>query len=63
MRRVQSSVAVAKFAGLDVAGLVNPANYYRDPYHSGWMAQRMGTPQQSPGLYARAAVTPRFGRL
>ncbi len=48
---------------VDVAGLVNPAFYYRDPYHSGWMAQRMGTPQQNPALYARAAVTPRIGRL
>jgi dipeptidyl aminopeptidase/acylaminoacyl peptidase len=48
---------------VDVAGLVNPAYYYRDPYHSGWMQQRMGTPAQNPGLYARAAVTPRIGRL
>jgi dipeptidyl aminopeptidase/acylaminoacyl peptidase len=48
---------------VDVAGLVNPAYYYRDPYHSGWMAQRMGTPAQNPGLYARAAVTSRIGRL
>jgi dipeptidyl aminopeptidase/acylaminoacyl peptidase len=36
---------------VDVAGLVDPAMYYQDPYHSGWMAERMGTPTENPELY------------
>ena len=48
---------------VDVAGLVNPGYYYLDPYHSGWMQQRMGTPQENPDIYARAAVTTRIARL
>jgi dipeptidyl aminopeptidase/acylaminoacyl peptidase len=48
---------------VDVAGLVDPAMYYRDPYHSQWMAARMGTPAQNPALYARGANTTNMDRL
>ncbi|MGH9474477.1 MAG: S9 family peptidase, partial [Terriglobales bacterium] len=48
---------------VDVAGLVDPAMYYEDPYHSGWMAERMGTPQENPELYARAATSTRMSAL
>ncbi|MGH9413737.1 MAG: S9 family peptidase, partial [Terriglobales bacterium] len=48
---------------VDVAGLVNPAWYYKDPYHSGWMAERMGTPEENPEGYARAATSTQMNRL
>ncbi|MGH9474807.1 MAG: S9 family peptidase [Terriglobales bacterium] len=48
---------------VDVAGLVNPAWYYKDPYHSGWMAERMGTPEQNPDGYARAATSTRMDQI
>lgn len=48
---------------VDVAGLVNPAWYYKDPYHSGWMAERMGTLEQNPEGYARGATSTHMDRL
>lgn len=48
---------------VDVAGLVDPAMYYQDPYHSGWMAERMGTPEENPGLYAQGATSTQMEHL
>lgn len=48
---------------VDVAGLVDPAMYYQDPYHSGWMAERMGTPDENPDLYARGATSTHMDQL
>ena len=48
---------------VDVAGLVDPAMYYQDPYHSGWMAERMGTPSENPELYQRAATSTHMDQL
>lgn len=48
---------------VDVAGLVDPAMYYQDPYHSGWMAERMGTPSENPELYASRATSTHMGAL
>ncbi|MGH2411489.1 MAG: alpha/beta hydrolase family protein, partial [Chloroflexota bacterium] len=48
---------------VDVAGLVDPAMYYQDPYHSGWMAERMGTPDENPELYARGATSTQMAQL
>lgn len=48
---------------VDVAGLVDPAWYYRDPYHSGWMAERMGTPEENPAGYARGATSTHMDEL
>jgi len=42
-------------AGVDVAGVVDFAMYYTDPYHSGWTASRIGTPEDNPEVYARTA--------
>ena len=35
-------------AAVDVAGVVDYAMYYEDPYHGGWTASRIGTPEQNP---------------
>ncbi|HWG36668.1 MAG TPA: prolyl oligopeptidase family serine peptidase [Terriglobales bacterium] len=48
---------------VDMAGLVDPAMYYQDPYHSGWMAERMGTPSENPELYASRATSTHMGAL
>lgn len=48
---------------VDVAGLVDPAMYYQDPYHSGWMAERMGTPTENPDLYARGATSTQMAQV
>lgn len=42
-------------SGVDVAGVVDYAMYYEDPYHGDWTASRIGTPEQNPGVYANAS--------
>ncbi|MEO6877567.1 MAG: prolyl oligopeptidase family serine peptidase, partial [Gemmatimonadaceae bacterium] len=42
-------------AAVDVAGVSDFALYYDDPYHGGWTTSRIGTPQENPAVYAKAA--------
>lgn len=43
-------------AGVDVAGVVDFAMYYDDPYHGSWIASRLGgSPSQNPAGYGAAA--------
>lgn len=42
-------------AAVDVAGVVDYALYYEDPYHGGWTTSRIGTPEEHPDVYAKAA--------
>jgi dipeptidyl aminopeptidase/acylaminoacyl peptidase len=49
--------------GIDVAGVVDYAMYYDDPYHGGWTASRIGTPEQNPEVYARASPISNIKRL
>ena len=42
-------------SGVDVAGVVDYAMYYDDPYHGDWTASRIGTPEQNPQVYANAS--------
>ena len=47
-------------AGVDVAGVADYAMYYEDPYHGGWTASRIGTPEQNPdGLREGVAAVAR----
>jgi dipeptidyl aminopeptidase/acylaminoacyl peptidase len=39
-------------AGVDVAGVVDYAMYYTDPYHGDWTVGRIGTPEENPQVYA-----------
>ena len=50
-------------AGVDVAGVVDYAMYYEDPYHGGWTTSRIGTPEQNPQVYAQASPLSRIDRL
>jgi len=50
-------------AGVDVAGVVDYAMYYSDPYHGDWTASRIGTPEQSPQVYANASPISHIGSL
>jgi dipeptidyl aminopeptidase/acylaminoacyl peptidase len=50
-------------AGVNVAGVVDYAMYYDDPYHGGWTASRIGTPDQNPAVYAKASPLSHVGRL
>jgi dipeptidyl aminopeptidase/acylaminoacyl peptidase len=50
-------------AGVDVAGVVDYAMYYEDPYHGGWTASRIGTPEQNPEVYRRASPIAHVGQL
>ena len=50
-------------AGVDVAGVVDYAMYYEDPYHGGWTASRIGTPAQNPKVYANASPLSHVDRL
>jgi dipeptidyl aminopeptidase/acylaminoacyl peptidase len=50
-------------AGVDVAGVVDYAMYYEDPYHGGWTASRIGTPEQHPDVYANASPLSHVDRL
>jgi dipeptidyl aminopeptidase/acylaminoacyl peptidase len=42
-------------AAVDVAGVADYTLYYDDPYHGGWTTSRIGTPQEHPDVYAKAA--------
>jgi dipeptidyl aminopeptidase/acylaminoacyl peptidase len=50
-------------AAVDVAGVVDYAMYYEDPYHGGWTASRIGTPDQHPDVYANASPLSHVDRL
>jgi dipeptidyl aminopeptidase/acylaminoacyl peptidase len=50
-------------AGVDVAGVVDYAMYYSDPYHGDWTASRIGTPEQNPQVYANASPISHIERL
>ena len=50
-------------AAVDVAGVVDYAMYYEDPYHGGWTASRIGTPEQNPKVYAGASPLSHVDRL
>jgi dipeptidyl aminopeptidase/acylaminoacyl peptidase len=50
-------------AGVDVAGVVDYVMYYSDPYHGGWTASRIGTPEQNPKVYANASPISHIDRL
>src|SRR2546427_11773340 len=50
-------------AGVDVAGVVDYAMYYSDPYHGDWTASRIGTPEQNPQVYANASPISHIDRL
>ncbi|MBA3269947.1 MAG: S9 family peptidase, partial [Acidobacteria bacterium] len=50
-------------AAVNVAGVVDYAMYYEDPYHGGWTASRIGTPDQNPAVYAMASPVSKIDRL
>jgi dipeptidyl aminopeptidase/acylaminoacyl peptidase len=50
-------------AAVDVAGVVDYAMYYEDPYHGGWTASRIGTPEEHPRVYAQASPVSHVDRL
>jgi len=50
-------------AGVDVAGVVDYAMYYSDPYHGDWTASRIGTPDQNPQVYANASPISHLDKL
>jgi dipeptidyl-peptidase-4 len=50
-------------AAVDVAGVVDYAMYYDDPYHGGWTASRIGTPDEHPEVYANASPLSHVDRL
>ncbi len=50
-------------AAVDVAGVADYAMYYEDPYHGGWTASRIGTPEQHPEVYAQASPVSHVDRL
>jgi dipeptidyl aminopeptidase/acylaminoacyl peptidase len=50
-------------AAVDVAGVADYAMYYEDPYHGGWTASRIGTPEQNPKVYANASPLSHMDRL
>ena len=50
-------------SAVDVAGVVDYAMYYGDPYHGDWTASRMGTPDQKPSVYANASPISHIGEL
>ncbi len=49
--------------GVDVAGVADYAMYYEDPYHGAWTASRIGTPEQSPAVYAQASPLSHVDKL
>ena len=50
-------------AAVDVAGVVDYAMYYTDPYHGSWTASRIGTPEENPRVYAQASPISHIDRL
>ena len=49
--------------GVDVAGVVDYAMYYSDPYHGDWTASRIGTPEEHPDVYKNASPISHIDRL
>ena len=50
-------------AAVDVAGVVDYAMYYEDPYHGGWTVSRIGTPEEHPQVYSQASPLSHVDRL
>ncbi|HEY1500257.1 MAG TPA: S9 family peptidase [Acidobacteriaceae bacterium] len=50
-------------SAVDVAGVVDYAMYYDDPYHGSWTASRIGTPEQNPRVYANASPISHINEL
>ena len=50
-------------AAVNVAGVADYAMYYEDPYHGGWTASRIGTPEQNPKVFAQASPLSHVDRL
>ncbi|HZS54640.1 MAG TPA: prolyl oligopeptidase family serine peptidase [Bryobacteraceae bacterium] len=50
-------------AAVDVAGVVDYAMYYEDPYHGAWTASRIGTPEEHPDVYRNASPISHIDRL
>jgi dipeptidyl aminopeptidase/acylaminoacyl peptidase len=50
-------------AAVDVAGVVDYAMYYEDPYHGAWTASRIGTPEEHPDVYKNASPISHIDRL
>lgn len=50
-------------AAVDVAGVVDYAMYYTDPYHGGWTVSRIGTPDENPRVYTQASPISHIDRL
>jgi dipeptidyl aminopeptidase/acylaminoacyl peptidase len=50
-------------AAVDVAGVADYAMYYEDPYHGGWTASRIGTPEENPKVYAQASPLSHVDRV
>jgi dipeptidyl aminopeptidase/acylaminoacyl peptidase len=50
-------------AAINVAGVVDYAMYYEDPYHGGWTESRIGKPEQNPDVYAKASPISKIDRL
>jgi dipeptidyl aminopeptidase/acylaminoacyl peptidase len=50
-------------AAVNVAGVADYAMYYEDPYHGGWTASRIGTPEQNPTVFAQASPLSHVDRL
>ena len=48
---------------VDVAGVVNFVLNYEDPVHGSWIISRMGTPEQNPAAFARAAPVKHIDQL
>jgi dipeptidyl aminopeptidase/acylaminoacyl peptidase len=49
--------------GVNVAGAVDWAMYYDDPYHGTWTESRIGTPDEHPQVYAQASPLSHVDRL
>jgi dipeptidyl aminopeptidase/acylaminoacyl peptidase len=50
-------------AAVDVAGVADYKLYYDDPYHGGWTTSRIGTPEEHPDVYAKAAPMSHVDRI
>src|SRR6185437_11804186 len=50
-------------AAVDVAGVADYTLYYDDPYHGGWTTSRIGTPEEHPDVYAKAAPMSHVDRI
>jgi dipeptidyl aminopeptidase/acylaminoacyl peptidase len=50
-------------AGVNVAGVVDYAMYYEDPYHRAWTASRIGVPDQNRRVFAQASPVAHIAQL